>query len=277
MVNFNLENVQNYNLSNIGGAQNYNEASKVQIRSNSFAYSTPSINSGAPSQDTFVRTQKQTPAQDNFATKLTESLAVKYAPQVYLSKHMNYSAIKDAMDKNPQIRELLDKSGVPVKINMENLRGKNQDHFITTYQKASEIGANLSKEEQTKLMKAALLHDIGKALIPSEILNKPGALTKEERKIVNLHAELGAEILKAQNVDKDVVEAVLLHHTDCGNPEKRQNKISQILSVADVHSALKEERPYKERFSDRRVREIMQGDNKLNQQFVSQAFTKNKI
>ena len=119
---------------------------------------------------------------------------------------------------------------------------------------------------------ACCVHDIGKAFIPREILDKPAALTPEEREIVDLHAEIGAEVLKAMNLNPRVVEAVKIHHIDSSNPIKQNNKMAQILSVADVYSALKDKRPYKKAFTNEQVRNIMQNDLRLNQDVVSTLF-----
>ena len=61
----------------------------------------------------------------------------------------------------------------------------------------------LSKEEDEFLYEAALLHDIGKAFIPLEIINKPGKLTMEEWEIVKKHPQQGFEILSSfENMHK---------------------------------------------------------------------------
>lgn len=54
--------------------------------------------------------------------------------------------------------------------------------------------------------------------------------------------------------------------------QKQNSKISQIVSVADVYSALKEERPYKAKLPEDEVRRIMQSDEKLNQEIVNDIF-----
>lgn len=59
---------------------------------------------------------------------------------------------------------------------------------------------------------AGLLHDLGKAAIPSEILNKPGALTEDEFTLVKLHPERGYELLLKANITDEVTLDVCLHH-----------------------------------------------------------------
>ena len=58
------------------------------------------------------------------------------------------------------------------------------------------------------MQKAALLHDLGKAYIPEQIINKAGKLTPEERQIVDEHARIGYEILKALGFKGKILELV---------------------------------------------------------------------
>jgi HD-GYP domain-containing protein (c-di-GMP phosphodiesterase class II) len=62
---------------------------------------------------------------------------------------------------------------------------------------------NLSSADKKVLEQACVFHDFGKILIPTEILNKPGELTPDEKKIMDLHAEFGYELLSNTNIDKN--------------------------------------------------------------------------
>ena len=192
--------------------------------------------------------------------------------KIYLNKYINEGLIKKAAASNPRISEILAQKGLEANVEIENVTGKIQEHFLSTYNKAKELGANLPLDEYSALLQASLLHDIGKAFIPKEILNKPSALTANEREIVDLHAEIGAEVLKSLNLSPKTVEAVRLHHTECSSPIKQNSEMAQILSVADVYSALGEERPYKKPFTNEQVRSIMQNDTRLNQDVVNNIF-----
>lgn len=221
--------------------------------------------------DYFTHSLNSQNAQTNpILHKINECL-VRVAPKIFLSKYINENAIKQAAKTNPKIQELLASKGLAVNVDMKNVTGEIEKHFIETYSKAKELGHDLPLNEYGSMLQAALLHDIGKAFIPREILDKPAALTPEEREIVDLHAEIGAEVLKAMNLNPKVVEAVKIHHID-SNPIKQNNKMAQILSVADVYSALKDKRPYKKAFTNEQVRNIMQNDLRLNQDVVSTLF-----
>ena len=222
--------------------------------------------------DYFTHSLNSQNAQTNpILHKINECL-VRVAPKIFLSKYINENAIKQAAKTNKKIQELLASKGLAVNVDMKNVTGEIEKHFIETYSKAKELGHDLPLNEYGSMLQAALLHDIGKAFIPREILDKPAALTPEEKEIVDLHAEIGAEVLKAMNLNPRVVEAVKIHHIDSSNPIKQNNKMAQILSVADVYSALKDKRPYKKAFTNEQVRNIMQNDLRLNQDVVSTLF-----
>lgn len=106
-------------------------------------------------------------------------------------------------------------------------------------------------------IRAGLLHDVGKALIPPEVLNKPGALTPAEREVIRLHAPLGARLAASYpDIEPDVVATVRHHHEQyngLGYPAGLIGleipQLSRILAVADVYDALTSDRPYRSAWS----------------------------
>ena len=109
-------------------------------------------------------------------------------------------------------------------------------------------------EEQTRAAGlAGLLHDMGKAFVPNEVLNKPGKLTDEEFAIVKKHPELGHEVLANGSGAGDIALDVCLHHhekTDgSGYPKGlKADEISlfaKMGAVCDVYDAITSNRPYK--------------------------------
>jgi putative nucleotidyltransferase with HDIG domain len=115
-------------------------------------------------------------------------------------------------------------------------------------------GAKLGGAQAAALMNAALLHDVGKAVIPRHILDKPGKLTPEEFGAVKLHPVAGFDYLsKHGNVSPLVLDAVRHHHEaldGSGYPDKLKGEqigpLTRILTVCDIFAALVEPRPYKE-------------------------------
>lgn len=143
-------------------------------------------------------------------------------------------------------------------INLEDLRKVDNytfEHSVNVCILSLIIGISLgySYDELLDLGIGAILHDIGKMLIPQEILNKPGTLTKLEYDIVKKHTEYGYEILKKNKFISETAAKVALYHHErpdgCGYPEgKSSNEIhnySKIVAIADVYDALTSDRVYK--------------------------------
>jgi diguanylate cyclase (GGDEF)-like protein len=127
-----------------------------------------------------------------------------------------------------------------------------------------ELGLNADALKRLEL--GALLHDIGKIGIPSDILSKPGRLTAEERAIMETHPELGARIIAP--IDRlQEVGAIVRHCHERwdggGYPDGLQNDSipleSRIIFVCDAYHAMTTDRPYRKRLSHpeavRRLRE----------------------
>lgn len=112
----------------------------------------------------------------------------------------------------------------------------------------------LSEADQTLLLDAAPMHDIGKVGTPDHILLKPGRLDPEEMDIMRQHASIGYDILKGSPsplLQKAAVIALTHHEKFDGSGYPNNLKAQdipidgRIVAVADVFDALTSERPYK--------------------------------
>ena len=100
---------------------------------------------------------------------------------------------------------------------------------------------------------AGLLHDVGKALMPLDILNKPGKLTDEEFDVMRSHPVRGHELLQeAQGASPEAMDVCLHHHErfDGGGyphklPVERLSTLVRMGSICDVYDAITSDRPYK--------------------------------
>ncbi len=112
---------------------------------------------------------------------------------------------------------------------------------------------DLDEELTQRLGIAGLLHDLGKALMPMDVLNKPGKLTDEEFAIIKTHPEEGYKLLLASTGADDIALDVVLHHhekTDgSGYPKRLKNEEislhAKMGAVCDVYDAITSNRPYK--------------------------------
>ena len=131
----------------------------------------------------------------------------------------------------------------------------------------------------------ALLHDIGKIIVPTDVLNKPGKLTDEEWAIMKRHPEAGLELVADIDFPGDIGAIIRNHHErwdGTGYPDglagERIPFAARILCVADVYDALTTTRSYRPGLSHARAAEIMrasagQFDPQLLEMFLTWAET----
>ena len=112
---------------------------------------------------------------------------------------------------------------------------------------------HLSKDCLWALCLGALLHDVGKLLIPKDIIEKRGPLTDDEWFLVHQHCELGIMSLKPYGLQSDSLHIVLMHHErldgsgyPAGLKGSEIHPMAQIVMVADALDAATSYRPYKE-------------------------------
>jgi putative nucleotidyltransferase with HDIG domain len=110
----------------------------------------------------------------------------------------------------------------------------------------------------------ALLHDIGKIIVPTEVLNKPGKLTDEEWKVMKRHPEAGLELVADIDFPGDIHAIIRNHHErwdGTGYPDGLAGEkipfAARILCVADVYDALTTTRSYRPGLTHARAAEIM--------------------
>lgn len=167
---------------------------------------------------------------------------------------------------------------------MEFRSGESEMHFVRRVNIVTELLAEelMKKTDKYKLScadcslieTASSLHDVGKAYIDTDILNKPGKLTKEEFEKVKLHTVLGEQMLDGITAYKDekllkiAKEICRWHHErydGSGYPDGLKGDeipiSAQLVSVADVYDALVSKRTYKDAYShDEAVQMILNGE-----------------
>jgi len=152
--------------------------------------------------------------------------------------------------------------------------------FVTGFAVAFAQHLGMREDDQRRLTRAALLHDVGKAFLPLAILDKPGTLTEEEMNEVRKHPRLGYDALAAQGGFPPEMLDVVLHHHEfldgTGYPDglcgDRISDIVRLTTIVDIYSALVENRPYRLPYTHAKAFAIMeQMVGKLDQHLL-QAF-----
>lgn len=118
----------------------------------------------------------------------------------------------------------------------------------------------VSGVELDMLEVAALLHDIGKLRVPEEIIDKPGAITAQERAIIQRHSYDTGRILKRVFPGQPIAEWASMHHEDLigtGYPSHLKAREipwqARLISVADIFQAMSQNRPYRARLGSNEV------------------------
>lgn len=110
----------------------------------------------------------------------------------------------------------------------------------------------LSDEEIKLATLSGLLHDIGKTILPEEIVKKPNKLTDTEYNIIKTHTKEGYKILQNQPISDHIKQAALLHHERCdgtgypfGLHDAQIDSYAKLVCIADVYDAMTSARIYR--------------------------------
>ncbi|MHB8131311.1 MAG: HD-GYP domain-containing protein [Mobilitalea sp.] len=196
------------------------------------------------------------------------------SPSISLKYHETLMQIKNLLEElaagkqldyktvnyiSNSLNESINDNGSIVK-HMQELRSADEytyTHSLNTAIYSMLIGRWLSFSESDIVMaiQSGLLHDIGKAQIPPEILNKKGILTNDEYDVIKNHTIYGFSMLDdVKNISSEVKQAVLHHHErsdGSGYPFKATtsdvNIFAKIVAISDVFDAMTSDRVYKKR------------------------------
>lgn len=133
---------------------------------------------------------------------------------------------------------------------------------------------DMQEDDIKRLVLAGLLHDIGKAQMPLEVLNKPGILSRNETDIMQRHAVLGYDILRKSGItEPSILKAVWEHHErldGSGYPRgitgDEISKYARIIAIADIYDAMTSDKVYRRKTTPFVVIETLCSDmyNKLD-------------
>ena len=125
----------------------------------------------------------------------------------------------------------------------------------------------LSPESVKGIYQISIIHDIGKVKVPSQILNKPGPLNKNEFEFIKQHPVVGYNILKDIEFPWPVAETILMHHEKLdgsGYPSGLKGSEilfeAKILTIADIIEAILSPRPWRDSLTPKEVADELIGN-----------------
>lgn len=132
---------------------------------------------------------------------------------------------------------------------------------VAIYARDVAMRMGLSDRECELIQLSGLVHDIGKIGLPPGLLEKPGALTLDERKEMERHSEIGERILRNVDDYAEIADVVRHHHERVdgnGYPDKLSGPeiplMARIIAVADAYNAMTSDRPYRDAMPSRVAR-----------------------
>lgn len=132
---------------------------------------------------------------------------------------------------------------------------------VAVYARDIAARMGLSNEEQELVHLCGLVHDVGKIGLPAGLLEKPGALTLEERRQMEKHSAMGEDILRNVDDYAEIANIVRHHHERVdgrGYPDGLESDdiplLARIIAVADAYNAMTSDRPYRDALPSRVAR-----------------------
>lgn len=200
-----------------------------------------------------------------------------FVPEVMISRiektmelDMLKNRLEQKLEENSKQMEQVTLRSMATLSNLIDAREQcTRDHSSSVSKYAVEIANHLgwSEEQKQNLHFVALLHDIGKVVVPDYILNKPDALTEDEYELIKSHTKVGAELLKDIKLIKDAGVGAQYHHERYdgeGYPEGLKGEeipmIARILGITDAYVAMASDRIYRSRLSNEKIiEELIKG------------------
>lgn len=193
------------------------------------------------------------------------------------------SRIINNLFENPESKESIVRSKVLVKSTIDVILSNDRSiksimeigsHDYYTYTHSVDVSVfaigfanylKFSHNDISNIGYGAMMHDIGKSRVPSEIITNKGKLTKEEFSIMKTHPLHGYDILQFHGeTNEEILKAVRNHHEKArgnGYPDmltaSKTHLFAKIVSISDIFSALTTKRPYKEAYSSFEALSIM--------------------
>jgi putative two-component system response regulator len=187
--------------------------------------------------------------------------ALERRDMALVSQEYERNLAEHAKRRIAAVRQREEKTVARLMAAMAARTGESEMHIRRVGLYASSLANSLGWTAQNAydIQIAAMMHDIGKIAVPSEILLKSDKLTPEEYEIVKTHSEAGAEILHGTQIEMlDMAKEIALYHHEkwdgSGYPRAMPGdaipESARITAIVEVYDALMSRRPYREAFSE---------------------------
>ena len=242
---------------------------------------------GTPLTDRYIYRLRQLSVPELHVTSLSSNFQLQPPPDI-IKEHTRVQAVENVAETFRQaemhgqfnmslmercadllVRDIMSKKKNLVQITDIRLHDSYTfSHSVNVAVLSAMLGnlCGYSKSKLQVITLGGLLHDIGKLAVPTSILNKPGALTADEFKIIRRHPSEGRRLLKELKSPIASILAIIAvqHHEHIdgsGYPNHIRGKsihpYSRITAIADVYDALTSVRPYKKAYKPNVVYQMM--------------------
>jgi len=124
---------------------------------------------------------------------------------------------------------------------------------VTHYSRLIALTMGLDGRQVDVIVRAAILHDVGKIGVPESVLNKPGRLTAEEFRLIQRHPDVGADIVREIRAMGESLDLIRAHHERFDGKGYPRNIAgdsiplgARIMAVVDTYDAMTSDRPYRQ-------------------------------
>jgi len=205
---------------------------------------------------------------------------------IQFNKAINVRKIKDTVSSI--VDDILNNSENVI-VNMMDIKNFDDYTFehsvnVAVYSIILGKALNFNVRDLNKLGVGAILHDIGKILIPPEILFKKDKLNEKEYKIIQEHSRLGYDYIKEAGEISPVSKAAILSHHErldgSGYPKQSKDKdiheFAKVVAITDVYDALTSDRAYRKRWPvHEAINYIMSNSDKQFDNYYVNKFIRN--
>jgi putative nucleotidyltransferase with HDIG domain len=196
------------------------------------------------------------------------SAALFFIPALAAQRlHVMYHQQQEALTELGEVNERLERANISfatalvATLDARDRYTAGHSAAVAIYSRDIAARMGLSAREQQLVHLCGLVHDIGKVGLPAGLLEKPGALTLEERRLMEEHSAIGERILSKVEDYAEIARVVRHHHErvdGLGYPDGLSKEeiplLAKIISVADAYDAMTSDRPYRDAMPSRVAR-----------------------